>query len=157
MIITNDYPIDVNDTATIEKLNDDYIYYDSTTGKYYFKKRDYTYTPVDDNFKYEKVDLKNWEEYKDNTWWVDTNNILKPDYIREDTFRPERKYVQGVKVPGKDDDGEPRKFDAVEYEKGKYYLYTDTVRGTNEPLVDDVTKKPYHEYYLSHEARDVNK
>ena len=157
MIITNDYPININDTATIEKLNDDYIYYDSTTGKYYFKKRDYTYTPVDDNFKYEKVDLKNWEEYKDNTWWVDTNNILKPDYIREDTFRPERKYVQGVKVPGKDDDGEPRKFDAVEYEKGKYYLYTDTVRGTNEPLVDDVTKKPYHEYYLSHEARDVNK
>ena len=157
MIITNDYPIDLEDTATIEKLNEDYIYYDSTSGKYYFKKRDYTYTPVDDDFEYEKVDLENWEEYKDNAWWVDTNNILKPDYIREDTFRPERKYVQGVKVPGKDDDGQPRKFDAVEYEKGKYYLYTDKVRGTNEPLVDDTTKKPYHEYYLSHEARDVNK
>ena len=157
MIITNDYPIDLEDTATIEKLNEDYIYYDSTSGKYYFKKRDYTYTPVDDNFEYEKVELEDWEEYKANTWWVDTNNILKPDYIREDTFRPERKYVQGVKVPGEDDDGEPRKFDAVEYEKGKYYLYTDKVRGTNEPLVDDVTKKPYHEYYLSHEARDVNK
>lgn len=157
MIITNDYPIDPEDIGTIEKLNEDYIYYDSTSGKYYFKKRDYIYTPVDDDFKYEKVDLKNWEEYKDKAWWVDTNNILKPDYIREDTFRPERKYVQGVKVPGKDDDGEPRKFDAVEYEKGKYYLYTDKVRGTNEPLVDDTTKKPYHEYYLSHEARDVNK
>lgn len=157
MIITNDYPIDTQDIKTIEKLNEDYIYYDSTTGKYYFKKRDYTYTPVADDFEYEKVELENWENYKTNTWWVDTNNILKPDYIREDTFRPERKYVQGVKVPGEDDDGDPRKFDAVEYEEGKYYLYTDKVRGTNNPLVDDTTKKPYHEYYLSHEARDVNK
>lgn len=157
MIITDDYPIDPEDIKTIEKLNEDYIYYDSTSGKYYFKKRDYTYTPVDDDFEYEKVELEDWEKYKDNAWWVDTNNILKPDYIREDTFRPERKYVQGVKVPGENDDGEPRKFDAAEYEKGKYYLYTDKVRGTNDPLVDDITKKPYHEYYLSHEARDVNK
>lgn len=157
MIITDDYPIDPEDIKTIEKLNEDYIYYDSTSGKYYFKRRDYTYTPVDDDFEYKKVELEDWEKYKDNAWWVDTNNILKPDYIREDTFRPERKYVQGVKVPGENDDGEPRKFDAAEYEKGKYYLYTDKVRGTNDPLVDDITKKPYHEYYLSHEARDVNK
>ena len=157
MIITDDYPIDPEDIETIEKLNEDYIYYDSTSGRYYFKRRDYTYTPVDDDFEYEKVELEDWEKYKDNAWWVDTNNILKPDYIREDTFRPERKYVQGVKVPSENDDGEPRKFDAAEYEKGKYYLYTDKVRGTNDPLVDDTTKKPYHEYYLSHEARDVNK
>jgi hypothetical protein len=156
MIITNDYPIDPTDIETIKKLNEEYIYYDSENGKYYFKKRDYTYTPVDEDFEFEKVELEDWEKYKDKAWWVDTNNAEKPDYVREDTFRPERDYVQGVKVPGYDEDGRARQFTSAEYEKGKYYLKTD-VNYNGDPLTDTTTKAPYHIYYISNEARDINK
>lgn len=156
MIITNDYPIDPNDIDTIEQLNEEYIYYDSENGKYYFKKRDYTYTPVDDDFTYEKVNLEDWEKYKDNAWWVDTNNVEKPDYVRENTFRPERKYVQGVKVPGAEEQGKARQFTSTDYEPGKYYLKT-SVNYQGNPLVDNITKAPYHVYYISNEARDINK
>ena len=87
MIITNDYPED-----DIDNLNEDYIYYNPTTGKYYFKKHTYTYEKIEGEVTHEKVDLVDWKNYKNNSWWIDTNSTT-PDYIQEATFRPERKYV----------------------------------------------------------------
>jgi hypothetical protein len=74
MIITKDYPDDV------DSWNEEYIYYDVTTGKYHFKKRTYTYEPVEGDVAYEKVNLENWNDYKNTAWWIDTNSTV-PDYM----------------------------------------------------------------------------
>ena len=54
MIITKDYPDDV------DNWNENYIYYDTASGKYYYKKRTYEYEPIDKDVAYEKVDLVDW-------------------------------------------------------------------------------------------------
>lgn len=155
MIITDDYPVDLTDIEAIEKLNEDYIYYQDN--KYYFKKPTYEYTPVADENPIEPVELADWEKYKNKVWWKDTNNAEHPDYIQEATYRDNREYVQGVKVPGAGDRGNPRQFKGAEYQKGKYYIWTDT-NSKDAPLLDNKTKAPYHIYYVSEdEKRDVNK
>lgn len=155
MIITDDYPVDLTDIEAIEKLNEDYIYYQDN--KYYFKKPTYEYTPVTDENPIEPVELADWEKYKNKVWWKDTNNAEHPDYIQEATYRDNREYVQGVKVPGAGDRGNPRQFKGAEYQKGKYYIWTDT-NSKDAPLLDNKTKAPYHIYYVSEdEKRDVNK
>ena len=155
MIITDDYPVDLDDTNAIKKLNEDYIYYQNN--KYYFKKPTYEYTPVNGDNSVEQVELANWEEYKDKAWWKDTNNAGQPDYIQEDEYRDNREYVLGVKVPGANDKGSPYQFKGAEYQKGKYYIWDDKDSKGND-LVDSKTKAPYHIYYVSNdEERDVNK
>lgn len=159
MIITDDYPVDLEDTEAIEKLNENYIYHLSTDSgnRYYFKKPTYNYTPVDGDNPIEPVELADWEKYKDKVWWKDTNNMEHPDYIQEATYHPDRDYVQGVKVPRNGDKGNPSQFKGAEYQKGKYYIWTDT-NSKNDPLVDGTTKAPYHIYYISEdEKRDINK
>ena len=52
MIITDDYPAD-----DIDNLNENYIYYDKASGKYYYKKRTYTYEKVDNDVSYSPIPL----------------------------------------------------------------------------------------------------
>lgn len=148
MIITNDYPED-----DIDNLNEDYIYYNPTTGKYYFKKRTYTYEKIEGEVSHEKVDLVDWKDYQDNSWWVDTNSTT-PDYIQESTFRPEREYVQGVNVPT--DKSLSRHFTRSDYEPGKYFLYREKDEGTGDTFRDAITKAPYIKYIKTYENYDVN-
>ena len=145
MIITKDYPDNVDD------WNENYIYYDTTSGKYYYKKRTYEYEPIDNDVVYEKVDLVDWNTQKTNTWWIDTNSTI-PDYMQEQTFRPERHYVSGVNVPT--EPSKARHFTTGSYTPGIYFLYTNKNESGNE-LVDDKTKAPYHKYYISHEKYDT--
>lgn len=145
MIITKDYPDDV------DNWNENYIYYDTASGKYYYKKRTYEYEPIDKDVAYEKVDLVDWNTQKANTWWVDTNSTM-PDYMQEQTFRPERRYVSGVNVPA--DPSKARHFTTGSYAPGAYFLYTNKNDSGNE-LLDDKTKAPYHKYYVSHEKYDT--
>jgi hypothetical protein len=81
---------DYNPMDNIDKLNEDYIYY--YQGKYYYKKPTYTYEKVEGEVDYEVVDLKDWKDYKDKAWWVDTNYII-PDYMMEEEFKVDREYV----------------------------------------------------------------
>lgn len=145
MIITKDYPDDV------DNWNENYIYYDTASGKYYYKKRTYEYEPIDKDVAYEKVDLVDWNTQKANTWWIDTNSTT-PDYMQEQTFRPERRYVSGVNVPT--DPSKARHFTTGSYAPGAYFLYTNKNESGNE-LLDDKTKAPYHKYYVSHEKYDT--
>ena len=145
MIITKDYPEDVS------SWNEEYIYYDVSTGKYHFKKQTYEYEPIEGDVAYEKVDLLDWEEIKNNAWWIDTGSTV-PDYMQEQTFRPERSYVSGVNVPT---DVRVRNFSANVYTPGAYFLYTDK-NASGKDLIDDVTKASYHRYYVSNEEYDVN-
>lgn len=148
MIITNDYPED-----DVDNLNEDYIYYNPTTGKYYFKKRTYTYEKIEGEVAHEKVDLVDWKDYQNNSWWVDTNSTT-PDYIQEATFRPEREYVQGVNVPS--DKNLSRHFTRSEYEPGKYFLYREKDEGTGDTFRDPITKAPYVKYIKTYENYDLN-
>lgn len=148
MIITNDYPED-----DIDNLNEDYIYYNPTTGKYYFKRRTYTYEKIEGEVSHEKVDLVDWKNYQDKSWWIDTNSTT-PDYIQEPTFRPEREYVQGVNVPS--DKSLSRHFTRSEYEPGKYFLYREKDEGTGDIFKDPITKAPYIKYIKTYENYDLN-
>jgi len=148
MIITNDYPED-----DVDNLNEDYIYYNPTTGKYYFKKRTYTYEKIEGEVAHEKVDLVDWKDYQNNSWWVDTNSTT-PDYIQEATFRPEREYVQGVNVPS--NKNLSRHFTRSEYEPGKYFLYREKDEGTGDTFRDPITKAPYVKYIKTYENYDLN-
>ena len=142
---------DYNPMDNIDKLNEDYIYY--YQGKYYYKKPTYTYEKVEGEVDYEVVDLKNWEDYKDKAWWIDTNYII-PDYMMEEEFKVDREYVQGVKVPDSKagDEGEPRKFEGSEYEPGKYYLFQEWENVEQKlPFKDSTTQAPYHKYVKSND------
>jgi hypothetical protein len=147
MIITDDYPDD------IDNLNENYIYYDKSKGKYYFKKRTYTYEKVDDDvISYEPVPLEDWEKNKDKYWWIDTNNTV-PDYVQEDTYRPDRQYVSGVNVPS--DPTLARHFSATEYKPGEYYIRLDQDPGTGLEFQES-TGATYHKYIKTYESYDVN-
>lgn len=147
MIITDDYP------AEVDTLNENYIYYDTTSGKYYYKRRTYTYTPADMDTDLEPVDLIDWESKKDSAWWVDTNSST-PDYIQEDTYRPDRSYVEGVNVPT--DSMLARHFSSTVYKPGEFFIFKNTVTGSSEPLRDPATKAEYHKYVKTQESYDVN-
>ena len=93
MIITDEVP-DVPSDA-----NDQYIYYDSNKQNYFFKHKTYRFEEktfpnnrIPDNYEeYEKVDIKKWEsEY----FYVDTATKSGYEFILEDTFYPERKYIR---------------------------------------------------------------
>lgn len=133
MIITEHF-----DADNVKDWNEDYIYYDKTAHKYYYKKRAYTYEPVEGDVDLEPVKLADWNEYSQNIWWEDTNSST-PDYICEETYRPERKYVLGVNVPT----DLSKVFTSDYYEPNKYYLYTD------KNLQEKDSKAPYHKYYKS--------
>ena len=142
---------DYNPMDNIDKLNEDYIYY--YQGKYYYKKPTYTYEKVEGEVDYEVVDLKNWTDYRDKAWWIDTNYVI-PDYMMEDEFKVDREYVQGVKVPDSNagDEGEPRKFEGSEYEPGKYYLFQEWENVEQKlPFKDSTTQAPYHKYVKSND------
>ena len=147
MIITDDYPEDAVDT-----LNEDYIYYDRASGKYYYKKRTYTYEKVDDDVSYDPIPLEDWEKNKDKYWWVDTNSIV-PDYIQEATYRPEREYVAGVNVPS--DPSLIRHFSATEYKPGEFYIRLDKQPGTDNDFLERTGAK-YHKYVKTNESFDIN-
>ena len=148
MIITKYNPDDA-----ISTLNEDYIYYHG--GKYYYKKPTYTYEKIEGDVDYEKVELEGWDS---KYWWVDTNHE-DPDYIKEETFRPERKYVSGVKVPSGDDEAKPHDFTTSSYEPNKYYLFQQyEVPETQTPFLDSTTKAPYVRYVKSQDrVQDPNK
>ena len=136
MIITEHFDID-----NIENWNENYIYYDKNSGKYYYKKRAYTYEPVEGDVDLEPVELVNWDDYSKTIWWEDTNSST-PDYICEKTYRPERKYVLGANVPT----NLSKIFTSDYYEPNKYYLYSDKNYQEKE------TKAPFHVYYKSDDA-----
>lgn len=146
MIITDDYPDDV------DNLNENYIYYDKSKGKYYFKKRTYTYEKVDGDVSYEPVPLEDWEKNKDKYWWIDTNNTI-PDYIQEASYRPDRQYVSGVNVPT--DPILARHFSATEYKPGEFYIRLDKEPGTDNDFLESTGAK-YHKYIKTKESYDVN-
>lgn len=146
MIITDDYPDDV------DNLNENYIYYDKSKGKYYFKKRTYTYEKVDGDVSYEPIPLEDWEKNKDKYWWIDTNNTI-PDYIQEASYRPDRRYVSGVNVPT--DPILARHFSATEYKPGEFYIRLDKEPGTDNDFLESTGAK-YHKYIKTKESYDVN-
>ena len=146
MIITDDYPDEV------DTLNEDYIYYNKAEGKYYYKKRTYTYDKVDGDVSYEPIPLEDWEANKTKYWWVDTNSTV-PDYIQEATYRPEREYVSGVNVPS--DSTLARHFTATEYKPGEFYIRLDKQPGTDEDFVERTGAK-YHKYIKTQESYDIN-
>lgn len=98
MIITDDMP------KTAEGANDQYIYYDSETQKYYFKHKTFEYTtkytgidgdeypneiPGDYN-PYNPVALKKWDN---GYFYVDTASKAGTEYIMENKFYSDRKYL----------------------------------------------------------------
>ena len=98
MIITDDMP------ETAEGVNDQYIYYDSETQKYYFKHKTFEYTtkytgidgdeypneiPGDYN-PYNPVALKKWDN---GYFYVDTASKAGTEYIMENKFYSDRKYL----------------------------------------------------------------
>lgn len=147
MIITDDYPAD-----DIDNLNENYIYYDKASGKYYYKKRTYTYEKVNGDVSYSPIPLQDWEKNKDKYWWVDTNSIV-PDYIQEATYHPEREYVAGVNVPS--DPSLIRHFSATEYKPGEFYIRLDKQPGTDEDFLERTGAK-YHKYIKTKETFDIN-
>lgn len=98
MIITDDMP------ETAEGANDQYIYYDSETQKYYFKHKTFEYTTKytgidgdeypneipDDYNPYNPISLKKWDN---DYFYVDTASKTGTEYIMENKFYPDRKYL----------------------------------------------------------------
>lgn len=95
MIITDEVP------EQAENANDDYIYYDKNTGKYLFRHQTFEYTtqtfpnnriPGDySDFAPVEDAMKEW----DKAWmYVDTATHSMWEYVLENTFYPERKYVR---------------------------------------------------------------
>ena len=133
-------------STSIDTLNEDYIYYNN--GKYYYKKPTYTYEAVSGEVSYEKVDLEGWNSQY---WWVDTNYDY-PDYMKEEVFRPERKYVKGVQVPKSSDEAKSKSFTATDYEPGKYYIFQEWENPAEKtPFLDPHTKAPYNRYVKSND------
>lgn len=92
MIITDKMP------ENAEDANDQYIYYDSEKKKYYFKHKTYNYTtqytggsniPKDYSF-YQREELKKWD---DNYYYIDTSSGVGDEYISENKFYSDKKYV----------------------------------------------------------------
>ena len=104
MIITDDMPKDAEGNNDAEGANDQYIYYDSETQKYYFKHKTFEYTTKytgidgdeypneipDDYNPYSLVSLKKWES---GYFYVDTASKAGTEYIMENRFYPDRKYL----------------------------------------------------------------
>lgn len=92
MIITNEIP---EDKAS---ANSDYIYYDKNTLKYYFKHKTFKYNPktfennrIPDNYNpYDTVSLKPWNK---NYFYIDSATVSGLEFILEDKFYPDRKYI----------------------------------------------------------------
>ena len=93
MIITDEQP---EDKAS---ANGDYIYYNKETQKYYFKHKTFEYTEKvfennripDDYNPYEPIELKAWDKAY---FYIDTATTAGWEFILEDKFYPDRKYIQ---------------------------------------------------------------
>ena len=99
MIITDEMPSDV------AAANGDYIYYDAETQKYYFKHKTYEFTDKnfpnnripDDYDPYTPVTLKAWDK---SHFYVDTATKAAWEFIMEDKFYSDRKYLKVEDVEG---------------------------------------------------------
>ena len=98
MIITDEKPNDPADA------NDQYIYYDIETKKYYFKHKTYNYetqytgsTEILDDYSFYHQE-KNLEEWKNDYYYIDifstADNTTRVDYISEKSFYPDKKYIK---------------------------------------------------------------
>lgn len=101
MIITPNIPTD-----NIAGLNDDYIYFKANedgTGTYNFKHKYYKYTTktfpnnrIPDNYnEYESTSLMPWDKAY---FYLDTASSYGAEFIMEDKFYPDRKYIQKALV-----------------------------------------------------------
>lgn len=93
MIITDEMPEDPS-TA-----NGDYIYFDHNTKKYYFKHKTYKFTEknfennrIPDNYNpYEPISLNDWDN---KYFYVDTATTSAYEFIKENKFYSDRKYIE---------------------------------------------------------------
>jgi hypothetical protein len=99
MIITDEMPDDV------ASANGDYIYYDKETQKYYFKHKTYEFEDKnfpnnripDDYDPYTPATLKAWDK---KYYYIDTATKAAWEFIMEDKFYPDRKYLKAEDVEG---------------------------------------------------------
>lgn len=93
MIITDEQPEDE------VSANGDYIYYNKETQKYYFKHKTFEYIEKifennripDDYNPYEPIKLKAWDKAY---FYIDTATTAGWEFVLEDKFYPDRKYIQ---------------------------------------------------------------
>lgn len=103
MIITDEKPDDPADA------NDQYIYYDVETKKYYFKHKTYEYetqyvgtgdTKIPDDYSFYQEEKL--EEWNNDYYYIDILSTAKDttrvDYISEKSFYPDKKYVEKNKI-----------------------------------------------------------
>lgn len=128
MIITNEIP---EDKAS---ANSDYIYYDKNTLKYYFKHKTFKYNPktfennrIPDNYNpYDTVSLKPWNK---NYFYIDSATVSGLEFILEDKFYPDRKYIATGFI---DNAMDPVQLSAKYQPDGSFFLRkNDTYSGGN--------------------------
>lgn len=100
MIITDELDIDNLSQDEIDKLSDEYIYYDG--GKYYRKHKIYDYTAVSPTAAlgdgaYKAQTLSNWNNNSQNYFYLDTaKSKAQPEYVKDTEYFSDRVYYKTV-------------------------------------------------------------
>ena len=144
MIITDEMP---NDPAA---ANGDYIYYDKENKKYLFKHKNFDFEEKtfennripDDYEEFESVTLDDWDKAY---FYVDTGTKVGHEFIMEDKFYKDRKYV-----PKEDVEASMQRIDlSSEYKPdGSFYL----LKSDKYPNSDGSSGATYNYFVGSYEA-----